>query len=48
MRPETCAPTCTVVTADNAPVAETRETTSPVSTTAVSSLGGVGVWCVAA
>src|SRR5260370_9023094 len=42
MRPDTCAPTCTVTSGDSVPVAVTRATTRPRSTAAVVNLGGLG------
>src|SRR5262249_48095079 len=40
MRPDTCAPTCTVTSADKVPVAVTRATIRPRWTFAVSNSGG--------
>src|SRR5439155_20761741 len=39
MRPDTCAPTCTVTSAESVPVAVTRATTRPRSAFTVSNFG---------
>ena len=46
MVPETCVPTCTVVTACSVPVAATTSATAPRVTTAVVDLRLIAVWAV--
>src|SRR5690242_6534438 len=46
MRPDTCAPTCTVTSADRVPVAVTRATSRPFSTLVVVHFTSAGFWWV--